>query len=810
MKQKLIIFLLSLFIIPNLCFANDHNVDDIDHINVGIYQNDPVVFHEYGKAKGLYPKIIEYIADREDWEIEYVICTFAKCLDLMKENKIDIMTSIVDIEERRDFVTFSKVPTWDYYGIIFSYDPGVTGLYDLEGKTIGVRKASVYTIELIKLLKSFDINANIIPYDDYDIVFDDLSINKIDIAAVNNTFSYIRRDIDHIYQTPIVYSPYSSVWATPKGSIHEPKLTIIDKYIIDLKNTKGSIYYEFKEDWFSKRDPYWTTHTIILFIGVPVCIIIIMLLIYHYYTVLMMNLKLKDINYKFSDQKRFLNTVLDELPAMLAVYDTKRKPIRRNKKHYETLGYLDDDYDLFDNNPFVDPSEQLFVDNMFNLELGDKLKNITINLRTQSGQIIPHKYSVTSFPWSNEKYILVIGININNQIIAQKEKEKLESKLQQAQKMEAIGILAGGIAHDFNNILTVILGYTEVIKDNLVMCNSDRCAKSIEQADIVLSSADKAKKLIYRILTFSRQGESDRIKLNVKNTLDEAVVMIRQTLPTTIGIKTDINDVGHIYADPVQFHQIIMNMCINSFHSMGEKGGELSLGLYKVTLTKDDLLYEDNVKPGYFVKISIRDTGCGISDEIKDKIFNPYFTTKSIDDGTGMGLSIVYGIIKQYDGFIQFHSKVNEGTVFNLFIPLYNGESFVNSDVIIHDLNGNERILVIDDETLIAEVNKQLLERFGYKVTVETDSIKALSLFQNDPYAFDLVITDQTMPILTGFELSQKMLKIRNDIPIILCSGYSSTLSDDKLRKSGIREYALKPILKNDLAKLIRKVLNNT
>jgi len=519
---------------------------------------------------------------------------------------------------------------------------------------------------------------------------------------------------------------------------------------------------------------------------------------------------------ELTKQKQFLDVILDEIPGMFAVYDSNKNIIKRNRKHQSTTGYTDEEYETLRASDFIVSEDSEITNKVFDIDFLKKVVNLRLDVKTKDGRLIPHEYSIIPFNWSDEKLIMVIGIDISDQFEAVKEKERLELRLQQAQKMEAIGTLAGGIAHDFNNILTIILGYTEMIQGDIIKAQvecSDACkSKGVETDDnlkIILDAADKAKNLVRRILTFSRQAEANRVKMKCIDGLDRAIELIRPTLPSTIDIVTDTNCDASIYADETQFQQIIMNLCINSFHAMEDTGGQLSIGLYRVALTDDDLLSEDDVESGEFVKLSIRDTGIGIPKDVRDQIFNPYFTTKSVDKGTGMGLSIVHGIIKQYGGFINVYSEIGTGTVFNIFIPVSNGHVPHVVAIETDDLVGTERILLIDDEELIINVNKMLLESFGYRVDIQTNPVEALFEFKRNPDTYDIIITDQTMPSMTGFELAVAMIAIREDIPIILCSGYSSVLSDEKICESGIREFALKPILKNDLAKLIRKVLSN-
>ena len=379
----------------------------------------------------------------------------------------------------------------------------------------------------------------------------------------------------------------------------------------------------------------------------------------------------------------------------------------------------------------------------------------------------------------------------------------LEMQLQQAQKMEAIGTLAGGIAHDFNNILAAILGYTEMAKDS----KASR-AEIEKDLDKVLEAAGRATNLVRQILAFSRQSQTAPAPLEPIHLVKEAVKLLRPALPSTITIKPIRSKSQQcILADPTQIHQVIMNLCTNAFHAMEATGGELTISIEDCDLTPNDLSQEPKAHPGNFVRISIADTGPGISPDIMDKIFNPYFTTKEVGRGTGLGLSIVHGIATAADGFVRCESTMGKGSVFHVYFPAVLRDDQPLPMPAEEDLSGRESILVIDDEVMLAEMERTMLERLGYTVTIETNSLNALKLFQQAPNAFDAVITDQTMPGMTGAELARKLMKIRPELPVILCTGYSSLINEQQARSYGIRGFAMKPLTNKGLALLLRQVL---
>ncbi len=393
---------------------------------------------------------------------------------------------------------------------------------------------------------------------------------------------------------------------------------------------------------------------------------------------------------------------------------------------------------------------------------------------------------------------------LDNLSLAEREREKLERQVRLGQKMEAIGTLAGGIAHDFNNILGAIIGYGEMIRDD---CPAG--STTFQDINQILNAANRAKDLVKQILAFSRQAATERIPLQLASIVKEALSLLRSSLPTTIAIKQEIDaDVGVVLADSTQIHQILINLCTNAFHAMETKGGTLTVSLHRRVLTTKDLVATPHLRPGSFVQLSVQDTGSGIMPEIREKIFEPFFTTKEIGKGTGMGLAMIHGIVQTYGGFITFDSKLGEGTVFHVILPMVDDVALHGKKTAEQIPIGDEHILLIDDEQLLLEVCSAMLKRLGYQVTAIMDSVEAFATFQEEPETFDIVITDQTMPIMTGVDLSQRILQIRPDIPIILCTGYSGLVTEETARSMGIKGFAMKPLATKEIAKLIRTILD--
>ncbi len=383
------------------------------------------------------------------------------------------------------------------------------------------------------------------------------------------------------------------------------------------------------------------------------------------------------------------------------------------------------------------------------------------------------------------------------------ELKNMEDRLHQAQKMEAVGTLAGGIAHDFNNILFPIVGYTEMLMEDVR--EDSEMGDSLKQ---IYSGALRARDLVQQILAFARQEKSELAKMKMQLIVKEALKLIRSTIPTTIAIRQNIRpDCGPIKADPTQVHQIIMNLATNAYHAMEESGGELMVGLRQIELAEGDLMNSDLV-PGVYACLTVADTGIGMTREVMDKIFDPFFTTKKRGKGTGMGLSVVHGIVRSMDGAVDVYSEPGRGTEFHVYLPVVGEAAEIDDSLIKEPLaGGSERILLVDDEHAIVAMEKQFLERLGYRITAFTGGVEALEAFREGPDQFDLVMTDLSMPKMPGDKLAAELIKIRPDIPILLCTGFSETLTEETIASLGIRGFMMKPIVIKVLAKKLRELL---
>jgi PAS domain S-box-containing protein len=383
------------------------------------------------------------------------------------------------------------------------------------------------------------------------------------------------------------------------------------------------------------------------------------------------------------------------------------------------------------------------------------------------------------------------------------EREQAQAQLRQAQKMEALGTLSGGIAHDFNNILAAIIGFTELVESHV-----DKGSRDAHHLGRVMQAAIRGRELVRQMLTFSRKDEQEKKPLAISSVLDETIKLLRATTPTTISIRiSNLAQSAMIYGDHTQIQQVLMNLCTNATHAMRERGGILDISLSELNVPPSNG-NPHGINPGLYVKLTVSDTGTGIPRDIIDRIFDPFFTTKKVGEGTGLGLSVVHGIVEQHNGYISLQSEPDIGSVFTIHFPQITGEA--ETDVVSSDEipTGSERILFVDDEEALVEMGEDILAELGYEVTSRMSSTEALTLVKEDPSYFDLVITDQTMPNMTGIDLAKEILAIRTDMPIIMCTGFSHLVDADKATASGIRAFTMKPLTKREIARTIRKVID--
>jgi PAS domain S-box-containing protein len=496
-----------------------------------------------------------------------------------------------------------------------------------------------------------------------------------------------------------------------------------------------------------------------------------------------------------AERERFLN-VLETLPMILTLLRPDHRVEWANKAYRDALG---------------DNVGQLCYVSQFGR--GKPCEECQAFMPLETGRLqnwewkLPdgRTFDIYDFPFSDidgSPMILEMDIDVTEQRRAEEVKGSLEAQLRQAQKLEALGTLSGGIAHDFNNILAAIIGFSEIAADRTAA--DPKARKAVQR---VFEAGIRGRELVKQMLTFSRKTDHEMKPLLLTGVVKEVMKLLRASIPTTIGIKVNVrSESGYILGDPVQIQQVLMNLCTNAAFAMREKGGVLSVELSDFSVNGEGKVL--GLKSGLYMRLVVSDTGIGIAPEHIERIFDPFFTTKKLGEGTGLGLSVVHGIVNQHGGLIKAESEPGKGSTFTVYLPKAHEARSLEATPDESLATGDERVLFVDDEEALVEMGEELLTRLGYHVTSRTSSREALALFRLDPSQFDLVLTDQTMPDITGVELAREVMIIRADIPVVLSTGFSHLVDADTAKAAGIKAFAMKPLTKKEIARTVRKVLD--
>lgn len=506
---------------------------------------------------------------------------------------------------------------------------------------------------------------------------------------------------------------------------------------------------------------------------------------------------------KALENQERLARILETVQAGIVLIDTSEKIIvDANSSALKMLGRAREEVVGKVCHQFICPAE---IGKCPITDLKQNVDNAERLLITETGEKIPILKTAAPVVLSGRNYLLESFIDLRKLKQVEAERDEMQNKLYQVQKLEALGTLSGGIAHDFNNILYAAIGFTELAIEDV-----PRDSRAAECLKNIMEIHSRAVELINQILTFSRETDEERKSILVQEILNEALKLVRKTIPANIEIRQEIDgSCLPVLANGTKLHQIVMNLCTNAYHAMQEKGGTLTVGLdsVRISVCPDD--DPGSPPPGMYTKLTISDTGMGMDDAVQKRIFEPFFTTKPVGSGTGMGLSTVHGIVKTYGGSIQVASVVGQGSTFSVLLPvnIESEEKDGRNDNRI-EMEGNEKILFVDDEERITRFVKMALDKRGYSTDLYTSSVEALDAFQAAPYQFDLVVTDMNMPKLTGMEIANRMMAIRPDIPIILCTGFSENITREQALALGLKEMLYKPVLTKNLLAAVRSALD--
>ena len=508
---------------------------------------------------------------------------------------------------------------------------------------------------------------------------------------------------------------------------------------------------------------------------------------------------------EISDSRAFLRQIIDTVPNPIFVKDHEGMFLLVNKAMANLYGSTPEELVGRKGGDFNPDSYEVALFRAEDLHVLDTEEPVFIPQRTithASGE--RRWYATTKLPIRDKSQILGVAVDITDRIEAEAERSRLEKHFRQAQKLQALGTLAGGIAHDFNNMIFAILGFVR-----LALKAAPEDGKVRGYLEQIQSAGMRASQLVRQILTFSRRTEQEKKTVRVSELLQEITGMLRATIGSNIEIVTTADtDDDAIVGDPIQIHQVLMNLSTNAAHAMGERGGRLTIALGHVEVAQDRTLAHPDLAPGSYLEIAVSDTGHGIDLQTLEQIFDPFFTTKKPGEGTGMGLSVAHGIVKNHGGAILVESQVGKGSTFRVLLPKAGHAGPADALACEQAMGGTEKILFVDDELVLVRMVEEMLAGLGYRVTAFTDPVQALESFKEAPGGFDLVITDQAMPRLTGLDLAEAVLQARRDIPVLMLTGYTESVTEETAARMGVRECLMKPVVEEQLARAIRRALD--
>jgi len=806
-----ILFTIALMLFAGGPAPDNCNASETKKIRVGSELDFPpyAFLDESGKPTGFSIDLIEAVTNAMGLPITITTGSWDTVWNDLIDARIDILPIVAKAAERERLLDFS-LPHTETYDAFFVHqgNPAIKDIAAARGKEIVVMRSDAAHHELLKR----EFKGKLILVDTIPEGMSMISSEKHDAflcSKLIGTLVIKKHGLkDIITGAPIPDYKRIFCFAVKKGQ--KELLEKLNQGLLIVK-TNGQ-YDRIYEKWLTAYDPwrmagkyFWPAIMILLGMGVIVGIWMATL-----------QKRIKERNREIADRKKIENALKKSeekfskfffsSPTWLAFTRLEDgKYLEVNKAFEKVTGFHRDEVigrTSLELGLWPETKERERLMQMAREEGGFQEQAVTF--LTKEGDPLQALWSAEVIELDGEDCLLTTVMDISELKRSQEEQVHLRHQLERSQRMEAIGTLAGGVAHEFNNVLSIILGNTELAMDDVPEdLPAADCLKEIRTATL------RAKDVVLELLTFSRKMEKKRKRMDLSILVKESLHMLRATIPTSIEFALNVReDTHYVHADPTQMNQVLLNLALNAADAMRDAIGLLTVTLQNTTFDKDQILFDATLPPGDYVKLSVSDNGTGIDPALLDRIFEPYFTTKELGKGTGMGLSVVHGIVKRHGGGIHIDSGIGRGTTFEIFFPAIDmaPESEDNTENTIP--RGTETILFLDDEASLVNLNRQRLERLGYTVIPETDPSKALTIFCNDPDKIDLVITDMTMPGMTGDQLAQAILETRPGMPIILCTGYSEKISDARAQDLGIGKYIEKPIGTDILASSIREVLD--
>ncbi len=808
--------LLSCFLLlqpSSKCSADAENT-----LKVGVYDNKPLVFIDnHGKVKGFLIDILDYIASKEGWQIEYVTGYWAECLERLERGEIDLLVGVEYSRERNTIYDFTYEASLSDWGIVYTQKGSAfKQIIDLDDKKIAVVHDNIHYNNLRKLAEQFKLNCRFVEIYEYEGILELIESKRVDAAVVNRLYGLEFEKYYGASRSPIIFSPTEVHFAVPKKK-HPELIAAIDKHLMALKGDQTSIYYQALGKW-SPAHGTWALPKWLL--GTLAVAGALLLLSLASGLILRAQVKAKTLELSSKNQELLLEVAerkrveaalrltqfsIDHAGDCVFWLGSDGRFIYVNEAACESLGYSNEELTSMAVHD-IDPNFPAEVWPAHWQEIKQRGSFIIESQhRRKDGVVLPVEITVNYLEFKGEEYNCAFARDISERKKVEEERERMQAQLRQAQKMEAVGTLAGGIAHDFNNILQAVQGYAEL----LILGKSSPQSGHRELKEIV-RAAKRGAELTKQLLTFSRKVESRLRPIDLSHEVVNVRRLLERTIPRMIKIDLDLTrDLKTVNADPGQVEQVLMNLAVNAKDAMPD-GGKLIIKTDNITLDETGCKLHRVAEPGDYVRLTVSDTGHGIGEDVLEHIFEPFYTTKGPGKGTGLGLATVYGIVESHNGYITAHSKLGEGSTFEIYLPaVESGEESVKLDEQLAALPGGiETILLVDDEESLRNLGCQILENFGYTVHLAADGESALKLYREIKERISLVVLDLIMPGMGGRRCLEELLNLDPEARIAIASGYSPDGVTREILINGARGFVSKPYEIAQMLKEVRKVLD--